>query len=126
MEKRTNTAEVYYKKWVLNGFRKVYPEYWVKFIKDIVKIFPEEWDYIIIPDCRFKNEIESWKRDGFDVSVVRMERQDFSSELTEEQKNHASEIDLDDYTFDMHFIVPDGYSNIINCANDYAEVVLDE
>lgn len=103
--------------------RGQYPEYWIKFIKDIINIFPDEWDYVIIPDCRFKNEIESWEKDGYDVSTVRIERQNYISELTEEQQKHQSEIDLDNYNFDLHFIIAEGYDKIIECANDFVEVI---
>lgn len=108
------------------GFRKKNPEYWVKFIKDIMNVFPDEWDYVIIPDCRFKNEIESWKKDGYNVFTVRMERLDYQSQLTEEQQNHQSEVDLDNYDFDIKFCCPDGYEHIIHCANDFVEDILNE
>lgn len=124
--KKDETGRTLLQKVGTEGFRKKNPEYWVKFIKDIINVFPNEWDYVIIPDCRFKNEIESWKKDGYNIFTVRMERLDYQSQLTEEQQNHQSEVDLDDYDFDMKFCCPDGYENIINCANDFVEVVLDE
>ncbi len=32
-------------------------DYWVSFITDIMEFFPGEWDYVLIPDCRFPNEV---------------------------------------------------------------------
>ena len=79
--------------------RTVEPDYWVDFIKSILTMFPDKWDYVIIPDTRFPNEIDNLK-DDFDVVAVRVARPDFDNGLTEEQKNHKSEIALDDYEFD--------------------------
>lgn len=99
------------------GVRKVKPDYWVDFIKDILTFFPYEWDYVIIPDTRFPNEIESLVIDGFNVTTIRVERPNFENNLTEEQRNHASETSLDDYLFDYKIIndgTPEGMKNQIN------------
>lgn len=99
------------------GVRKVKPDYWVDFIKDILTFFPYEWDYVIIPDTRFPNEIESLVIDGFNVITIRVERPNFENNLTEEQRNHASETSLDDYLFDYKIIndgTPEGMKNQIN------------
>lgn len=78
--------------------RKQKPNYWVDFVIDIVSMFPDEWDYVIVDDCRFYNEIERWF--GFDVVTLRVNRLNFQSPLTLEQQNHISETALDDYDFD--------------------------
>lgn len=106
------------------GFRKKYPNFWINFIKNILEVFPDEWDFVIIPDCRFKNEIELWKQDGYCVHTVRMERMDYQTELTVEQQHHQSEIDLDDYEFDIKFCCPNNYKNIIIAAEDFVEDIL--
>lgn len=79
--------------------RSVEPDYWVNFIKSILTMFPDEWDYVIIPDARFPNEIDNLK-DDFDVVSVRVVRPNFDNGLTEEQKRHESEVALDNYEFD--------------------------
>ena len=77
------------------------PDFWVRWIVKLLKLFPNEWDYVIIPDCRFPNEIEVLK-DNFDfVKHIRVIRPDFISPLTEEQQNHISETALDSYSYDM-------------------------
>ena len=40
--------------------RKKKPNFWVDFIINILILFENEWDYILIPDLRFKNEIFRW------------------------------------------------------------------
>ena len=83
--------------------RKNNPDYWVDFIVDILDMFPSEFDYVLIPDCRFPNEIEVMK-EKFDCIAVRVNRPDYDNGLTDEQKNHISETALDDFKFDYELI----------------------
>ena len=75
--------------------RKVRPDFWVEFILDIVDLFGDNWDYVIIPDTRFPNEIDMLKSRYKDTLHIRVVRPDFESNLTLEQKNHPSETALD-------------------------------
>ena len=79
--------------------RKQKPNYWVDFIIGILKMFPNEWDYVIVDDCRFPNEFTRYGED-FNTTTIRINRLDFISPLTLEQQNHSSETALDDYYFD--------------------------
>ena len=83
------------------------PEYWVNFIVGILKLFDGEWDYVLIPDCRFPNELERIKEAGFDSTHIRIIRQNFISPLTPEQQAHPSETALDHVNPDVN-IVNDG------------------
>lgn len=76
--------------------RKKMPDFWVDFILSILKLFNKEWDYVIIPDTRFPNEISKFVDNGFDVTHIRVERTNFESPLTKEQQQHQSETALDD------------------------------
>jgi hypothetical protein len=58
-------------------------------------MFPDRYDFVIIPDTRFPNEIDRIADAGFLATHVRIIRTDFESQLTEEQKNHPSETALD-------------------------------
>ena len=82
--------------------RKKDPEYWVSFISGILKIFDGEWDYVLIPDSRFPNEIAYLKSNGFDVTHLRVIRNNFVSPLTLEQQVHPSETALDNVVPDYH------------------------
>lgn len=77
-------------------------DYWVRFARDILSFFPNEWDYVLIPDSRFPNEIDYLRRSGFDVVHVRVTRENFDSPLTEEQRNHPSETALDYVLADVY------------------------
>ncbi len=74
-------------------------DFWVNFIVSILKFFYDEWDIVLIPDCRFPIEIEVMK-DNFDTTLLRIERPGFDNGLSVAQKAHASETALDTYKFD--------------------------
>ncbi len=87
--------------------RAKHPDFWVDYVKDILEVFTDKWDYVIIPDTRFPNEIDVMKKAFNDVTSIRVVRTNFISPLTNEQRKHRSEIALDDYHFDYYFIADD-------------------
>lgn len=82
------------------GVRTKKPDFWVDFIYQMLECFPDEWDYVLIPDARFPNEINYLKNKGLDVTHVRIFRPGDNG-LTEEQKCHPSETSLDTYPYDV-------------------------
>lgn len=78
------------------------PDFWVDFVASVLRLFPNHWDYVLIPDCRFPNEIEVLKKADFDVIHIRVERPGFQSPLTQEQQGHSSETALDGVKPDYH------------------------
>lgn len=85
--------------------RQQAPDFWVDFIKEILHMFPNEWDFVLIPDCRFPNEIELMK-DDFECVSLYITRPNYENHLTEEQRQHPSETALDEYEFDYKIINP--------------------
>lgn len=75
------------------------PAFWAEFIVKILKFFENEWDYVIIPDCRYPVEVATLER-TFETTVLRIERPNFDNGLTDSQKNHLSEVSMDHYAFD--------------------------
>lgn len=82
--------------------RKQNPTLWVDFVAMILKYFHENWDYVIIPDCRFPNEVTTMIENGFDTIHLRVVRDNFESSLTVEQQQHPSETALDDVEPDFY------------------------
>lgn len=83
--------------------RKQKPDYWVSFLNDILDMFTNSWDYILIPDTRFPNEVKFLKQNNkLNVISVRVNRPGYETPLTEEQQNHISETALDDHKFDYY------------------------
>lgn len=78
------------------------PDFWVDYALSFFKVFDGEWDYILIPDCRFPNEIDCWGEGGWNAIHFRIDRgAGFDNGLTEEQKHHPSETALDDRVPDV-------------------------
>lgn len=82
--------------------RKQAPDFWVNFIASVLTYFHDNWDWVLIPDSRFPNEIEKLISNGFDVKHIRVVRPGFVSPLTEEQQKHPSETALDDVKPDFY------------------------
>ena len=91
--------------------REKQPDYWVNFAKDFLNLFIDEWDYVLIPDCRFPNEVEVMKS-NFDTMHVRVVRPNFTSPLSDEQKKHPSEVALDDYPYDERVLNKSSMMNL--------------
>ena len=88
------------------------PDYWVNFVKDILSFFPDEFEYVLISDCRFPNEVEIFKEDGFNVISLHVEKIGHENILTPEQRLHASETALDNYKFDYYIKSKSGTKNL--------------
>lgn len=100
------------------------PDFWVNFLVDIFKFFENEWDIVLIPDCRFPIEFEVLK-EAFDVELLRIERPNFDNGLTNEQKNHKSEIALDNYSYDVKILNNGTLEELENKLFDYAKKMMD-
>lgn len=72
-----------------------------RMIEDI-DVFSCFYDAIIISDVRLKKEINDLRKAFPDLICVHISRPNFDNGLTVEQKNHKTEIDLDDFNdFDV-------------------------
>ena len=92
-----------------NEVRSVFKNYWADLVAQFIKATEDDWDYALIPDLRFLNELKRVKKfnKGKCVSVgIRRYTDDGeiweNPLLTEEQRNHPSEVDLDDYCLDWY------------------------
>ena len=113
--------------------RKECPDYWVDFLIDMAHLFPSEWDYMLIPDCRFPNEIERLSEAGLDTVHVRVTRDKFESPLTPEQQSHPSETALDNIKQDYYIRNNGSLQNLKNAVgnflaelNGYHQVTVEE
>jgi len=48
------------------------PDFWVDFTLTLLSMMGDEWDYVIIPDCRYPNELDM-ERYGFQPRHIRIE-----------------------------------------------------
>lgn len=83
--------------------RENYPDTWVDMIVALLKGVKTLYDYVIIPDVRFPNEIDKMYEE-FNCITARIIRPNFDNGLTDEQKNHPSEVALKDYPMEYELI----------------------
>jgi hypothetical protein len=95
-----------------NIVRNQQPDFWVETAMRFFNLFGNNYNYIIICDCRFVNEIELLRENGYDVLSLHIKRLNFQNNLTEEQRNHPSETSLDNYQFDRYLYVKEGINNL--------------
>lgn len=77
-----------------------------RLIQDI-KVYSHYFDVITVSDVREKKEIIG-PRNNFNVIAVRVNRPNFDNGLSEEQKKHFTEVDLDDFNDFDYEIINDG------------------
>lgn len=96
--------------------RKQNPTLWVDFVSLILKYFYDHWEYVIIPDCRFPNEVTTMMQNGFDTILLKVVRGNFKSPLSDEQQKHPSETSMD-------HIKPDFYIQNNGTVNELHKTV---
>ena len=101
--------------------RAIDPYIWIKYVDLFLGIFGRQFDYVLIPDCRFPNEID-WLRGKYETLSVDISRGgSFDNGLTDEQKNHPSETALDDYKdFDIFVFNSSGLRELDRVTDDIA------
>ena len=103
--------------------RKKMPDYWVNFISQMISFFSNEWNYILIPDTRFPNEIEVMQKNpDVNVITIRINRVNFTPQLTLEQQQHPSETSLDEYDFD-YYVSNDGTETVNNAVKEFVNYI---
>ena len=83
---------------------------WIKYVKAWGELYMSRGiKYIIIPDIRFKNELEFIKNNGGIIfrmhapnrNEIRLRKESKDEEMYQQIKNHQSETELDDFKFDI-------------------------
>lgn len=117
-------------------FRKNYPNCWVDIMVGLLRGCQSEYDFVLIPDVRFPNEVDDLieynnalcKDDAefaTDIWAIRVERPNYDNGLTEEQKAHSSETALDDYPFEHYYLnMKDTLLEVEEDAVEWVEVIL--
>lgn len=75
---------------------------WSEIMSAIIQGFGDEYDYVLIADCRFVDDLIWFDDIGLESHTVRVVRSGHDNGLTETQKNHRSETELDEYDFDYY------------------------
>lgn len=91
-------------------------------ILEDIEVFSYFYDIIIINDARLLDEIETLKekyKNSISIRVIR----DSDNKLTNEEKSHITETDLDNYTNFDYVIENNNYVELINKVKDILEEV---
>ena len=102
-------------------FRQKDPDFWVKFLMNMIDAFRNDWDFVLIPDCRFPNEVIAPYQRGYNPDLVRIFRANAESTLTAEQQSHQSEIALDAMVEDVAVYNDGDLEDLKTAAEGYAE-----
>lgn len=77
--------------------KKIDKELLIRRVMEDIKVYSYFFDVIIVTDARLKEEVDIPKK-LFKCITIRINGKD--NDLTQKQKNHITETDLDDYKFD--------------------------
>ena len=69
-----------------------------------IEILSNFFDTFIITDARLTEEFESIKNHYQEVVTIKLERNNYDNELTEEEENHITEKDIDNY-HDFDYVI---------------------
>lgn len=89
--------------------RKNDPTFWGRTVADLLKAIEEDFDYVIIPDWRFMNEYEVLNNRFAPHTIVQVKidrpNNELTDNMTDAQRNHQSEVELDKYeNFDYNIV----------------------
>lgn len=79
-----------------------------------IEVFSYFYDIIIISDARLVDEIESIKQVYSNSVSIRIIREELNNGLTSNQKEHLTEIGLDNYNSFDYIVNNDNYKNLKN------------
>lgn len=101
--------------------------FFVNRICEDIKVYSFFFDALTISDARFKVEVDIPKTRNENIIAVHVDRPNFDNGLTEEQKLHPTEIDLDDYDkYDYKFINDGTIEELKSKVNEMLEVIESE
>jgi hypothetical protein len=87
--------------------------YWVERVCDIIEIAQDKYDYFAVPDCRFLSEIYyTLAKFPYNVTTIDVTRLNYENRLTKSQRNHISEIELDNFKFDYNIVSENGLNKL--------------
>ena len=76
---------------------KINKDFFINRICEDIMVYKYFFDVIIISGARFPNELDIPKKLFKNVNIIKVERPNFTNELTEKQKNHITEHALEEY-----------------------------
>lgn len=119
---RTKEYRTRIQQFATDQVRSASPDFWAKTVSNLLYCIQNDFDIVVIPDWRFENEYKNLRWNiGADINIIKVliERENyyFIDNMTEEQRAHQSENELDNFeNFDY---------TIINRQNEFDEFFKD-
>jgi hypothetical protein len=93
--------------WGIDFVRDIEPDFWVDTIIRLCDVIRNMYNFVIIDDARYENEIDRWMDYDYCATAVRVERPSHENILSSVQREHISETSLDNYPFNVRLIAND-------------------
>ncbi len=112
-----------------NKVRAHYPNYWGDMIGQFIDATAEDWDYVLIPDLRFLNElrrVQKFNPNSVAVRIVRYNEDGtpyYNPNMNLVQLAHPSETDLDTFCFDWYVENSGTVDDLRDAANDFLQMI---
>jgi hypothetical protein len=100
------------------SFRNNDEDVWVNMMVNFLRGLGDSVDTVIIPDCRYPNELIGVAPCADTIFTIRIDRKGFKNDLTDAQKLHPSEVSLDNYPFDLYVMNDSDEEHYLNKADE--------
>lgn len=98
-------------------------KFFIRRIIEDIKVYSYYFDIITISDARFPDELDDIHSEFENVYRVSIRRPNFNNDLNINEKNHVSELALDDYKNYDYVIIND---STLNNLNEKIKNIMDE
>ena len=94
------------------------PNFLLNRLKEDIEILSNFFDTFIITDARLKNEFTNLKKTYTNVTTIKIERENYYTELSESEKNHITETEIDTFDNFDYKVINSGYSSLEEQAKE--------
>ena len=94
------------------------PNFLINRLKEDIEILSNFFDTFIITDARLENEFINLKKTYTNVTTIKIERENYYVELSESEKNHITETEIDKFDDFDYKVINSGYSSLEEQAKE--------
>ena len=89
-------------------------------LEEDIEILSNFFNCFIITDARFKKELTELKEKYKDVVTIKLERTNYDDELSEEERSHVTEIEVDKINNVKYLVQNNSFKDL----KEYAEMII--
>ena len=94
------------------------PNFLINRLKEDIEILSNFFDTFIITDARLINEFTNLKKTYTNVTTIKLERENYYVELSDTEKNHITETEIDTFDNFDYKVINSGYSSLEEQAKE--------